>query len=58
MSSSSSPIELTILSVKPQDSHVHHAASHVYVLEKKTKEKKEKKLTNTKEKWKKLFFLP
>ena len=35
MSSSSSPIELTILSVKPQDSHVHHAASHVYVVEKK-----------------------
>ena len=40
MSSSSSPIELTILSVKPQDSHVHHAASHVYVLEKKKKKKK------------------
>ena len=39
MSSSSSPIELTILSVKPQDSHVHHAASHAYVLEKKKKEK-------------------
>ena len=35
MSSSSSPIELTILSVKPQDSHVHHAASHVYVVKKK-----------------------
>ena len=34
MSSSSSPIELTILSVKPQDSHVHHAASHVYVVKK------------------------
>ena len=31
MSSSSSPIELTILSVKLQGSHVHHAASHVYV---------------------------
>ena len=31
MSSSSSPIEQTILSVKLQDSHVHHAASHVYV---------------------------
>ena len=30
MSSSSSPIELTILSVKLQGSHVHHAASHVY----------------------------
>ena len=44
MSSSSSPIELTILSVKPQDSHVHHAASHVYVLEKKKK--------------KNFFFLP
>ena len=37
MSSSSSPIELTILSVKPQDSHVHHAASHVYVEKKKKK---------------------
>ena len=37
MSSSSSPIELTILSVKQQDLHVHHAASHVYVLEKKKK---------------------
>ena len=33
---SSSPIELTILSVKPQDSHVHHAASHVYVKKKIT----------------------
>ena len=43
MSSSSSPIELTILSVKPQDSHVHHAASHVYVLEKTKKEKWKKK---------------
>ena len=31
MSSSSSPIELTILSIKLQGSHVHHAASHVYV---------------------------
>ena len=54
MSSNSSPIELTILSVKPQDSHVqemlgivhskylhvHHAASHVYV------KKKLKKKTN------------
>ena len=37
MSSSSSPIELIILSIKPQDSHVHHAASHVYVVEKKKK---------------------
>ena len=43
MSSSSSPIELTILSVKPQDSHVHHAASHVYVLEKKKKKKRKMK---------------
>ena len=50
MSSSSSPIELTILSVKPQDSHVHHAASHVYVLEKKNTKKMKKK--------KKIFFLP
>ena len=40
MSSSSSPIELTILSVKPQDSHVHHAASHVYVLENNKKKQK------------------
>ena len=32
MSSSSSPIELAILSVKPQDSHVQHAASHVYAV--------------------------
>ena len=40
MSSSSSPIELTILSVKPQDSHVHHAASHVYAVVKKKKKKK------------------
>ena len=39
MSSSSSPTELTILSVKPQDSHVHHAASHVYVKKKKKKKK-------------------
>ena len=39
MSSSSSPIELTILSVKLQGLHIHHAASHVYV-EKKKKEKK------------------
>ena len=46
MSSSSSPIELTILSVKPQDSYVHHAASHVYVLEKK-KEKKKRKMNKT-----------
>ena len=45
MSSSSSPIELTILSVKPQDSHVHHAASHVYVLEKKKKKRKKMKKT-------------
>ena len=44
MSSSSSPIELTILSVKPQDSHVHHAASHVYVKKKEKKEKKKSKL--------------
>ena len=51
MSSSSSPIELTILSVKPQDSHVHHAASHVYVLEKKQKQKKQNK-----RKMKKTFF--
>ena len=43
MSSSSSPIELTILSVKPQDSHVHHAASHVYAVVKKKKKKKKKK---------------
>ena len=35
MSSSSYPIELTILSVKLQGSHVHHAASHVYVKQKK-----------------------
>ena len=35
MSSSSSPIELAILSVKPQDSHVQHAASHVYAVVKK-----------------------
>ena len=42
MSSSSSPIELTILSVKPQDSHVHHAASHVYAVVKKKKKKKKK----------------
>ena len=42
MSRGSSPIELTILSVKPQDSHVHHAASHVYVV-KKQKQKKNKK---------------
>ena len=40
MSSSSSPIELTILSVKQQDSHVHHAASHVYAVVKKKKKKK------------------
>ena len=40
MSSSSSPIELTILSVKPQDSHVHHAASQVYAVVKKKKKKK------------------
>ena len=40
MSSSSSPIELTILSVKPRDSHVHHAASHVYAVVKKKKKKK------------------
>ena len=39
MSSSSSPIELMILCIKPQDSHVHHAASHVYVIKKKTKKK-------------------
>ena len=39
MSSSSSPIELTILSVKPQDLHVHHSASHVYVEKKKEKKK-------------------
>ena len=44
MSSSSSPIELTILSVKPQDSHVHHAASHVYVLEKKKQKKNKRKM--------------
>ena len=44
MSSSSSPIELAILSVKPQDSHVQHAASHVYaVVKKKNKIKKKKK---------------
>ena len=42
MSSSSSPIELTNLSVKPQDSHVHHAASHVYAVVKKKKKKKKK----------------
>ena len=35
MSSSSSPIELTILSVELQGSHVHHAASHVYMKKKK-----------------------
>ena len=35
MSSSSSLIELTILSVKLQGSQVHHAASHVYVKRKK-----------------------
>ena len=41
MSSSSSPIELTILRVEPQDSYVqdhlyvHNAASHVYVEKKK-----------------------
>ena len=35
MSSSSSPIELTILSIKLQDSHVHHVASYVYVKKKK-----------------------
>ena len=29
---SSSPIELAILSVKPQDSHIQHAASHVYAV--------------------------
>ena len=40
MSSSSSPIELTILSVKPQDSHVQHAASHVYAVVRKKKKKK------------------
>ena len=42
MSSSSSPIELAILTVKPQDSHVQHAASHVYavVITKKKKKKK------------------
>ena len=40
MSSSSSPIELAILSVKPQDSHVQHAASHVYAVVKKKKKKK------------------
>ena len=45
MSSSSSPIELAILSVKPQDSHVQHAASHVYaVVIKKKKKKKKKKI--------------
>ena len=46
MSSSSSPIELAILSVKPQDSHVQHAASHVYavVIIKKKKKKKKKKI--------------
>ena len=45
MSSSSSPIELAILIVKPQDSHVQHAASHVYavVIKKKNKKKKKKK---------------
>ena len=42
MSSSSSPIELTILSVKLQDSDVHHAASHVYAVVKKKKKKKKK----------------
>ena len=40
MSSSSSPIELAILSVKPQDSHVQHAASQVYAVVKKKKKKK------------------
>ena len=40
MSSSSSPIEQTILSVKLQDSHVRHAASHVYAVVKKKKKKK------------------
>ena len=46
MSSSSSPIELAILSVKPQDSHVQHAASHVYavIIIKKKKKKKKKKI--------------
>ena len=43
MSRSSSPIELTILSVKLQDSHVHHAASHMYAVVKKKKKKKKKK---------------
>ena len=43
MSSSSSPIELAILSVKPQDSHVQHAASHVYAVVIKKKKKKKKK---------------
>ena len=42
MSSSSSPIELTILSVKLQDSHV-HAAPHVYVVKKKNEKKKKHK---------------
>ena len=47
MSSSSSPIELSILSIKLQGSHVHHAASHVYVKtkQKKTKQKKTKQKT-------------
>ena len=44
MSSSSSPIELAILGVKPQDSHVQHAASHVYAVVKKKKKKKKKKI--------------
>ena len=39
MSSSSSPIELTILSVKLLGSNVHHAASHVYVKKKKKKKR-------------------
>ena len=39
MSSSSSPIELTILSVKLQGSHVHHATSHVVRGEKKEKKR-------------------
>ena len=59
MSSSSSPIELTILSIKSQDSHVqdkirhcafeylyvHHAASHVYVYKKKKEKKKDPSFT-------------
>ena len=43
MSSSSSPIELTILSVKPQDSHVHHAASHVYAVVNKRSQQRPKR---------------